>query len=137
MIRAGQDPRPARNALTMLKNLANRLGARPADRSPAVPTELRKIVFSTKETIEALRMFCKSAGQDFPHGDSFEIAVIRGEQIKVELKNAGGVLRTFNSREVVVSLMQLCRHLSIPVPKRASKSIDVHDKRPALLLRLN
>ncbi|GAB4525092.1 MAG: hypothetical protein Tsb0010_08870 [Parvularculaceae bacterium] len=101
-----------------------------------MPAELRKIVFSTQETIEALRKYCKAAGEDFPHGDGFDIAVVKGDQVKVELKNAGGVVRSFNSREVAVGLMQLCKELDVPVPKRATKSVDVHDRRVALRLRI-
>lgn len=104
-----------------------------------MPTEQRRILFSTRETVDALRMYCKSAGQDFPEGDSFDIALAPSEDngLRVQVQNtAGESLRTFTAAELVVAFMQMCNNMAIPIPRRAKKSVVQIKNQPALLLTL-
>jgi hypothetical protein len=100
-----------------------------------MPNESRVISFSNAETIDAIRDYCATTGRELPKGGIKRLSFTNDSEIKVTAEFDGGVpsLR-FYENEVAVALILQCNKKSIPIPRRAIKTLQVTQDSVALLL---
>ncbi len=102
-----------------------------------MPNETRTISFSNNEAMGALTEYCASTKRELPRGGIKRLSFSNDTEIKVTAEFDGGspAIR-FYEHEVAVALIMLCTKKSIPVPKRAAKSLQVGHDTIDLLLTL-
>jgi hypothetical protein len=102
-----------------------------------MPYETRTISFSNAEAITALTDYCASTKRELPRGGITRLGFSNDTEIKVTAEFDGGASPIrFYENEVAVALIMLCNKKSIPVPRRATKSLQVSNDTIALLLSL-
>ncbi len=100
-----------------------------------MPNETRTLSFSNAEAVGALTEYCASTKRELPKGGIKRLTFSNDTEIKVtaEFDGSAPPIR-FYEHEVAVALIMLCNKKSIPIPKRATKSLQVgHDTIDLLL----
>ena len=106
-----------------------------------MPSEVRNIVFTGDELLEAIRQFNAQADRKLPQGQFVRCRPIAGDTVSavVEIDDAigGGTKQvTLDHAYLVETLVNACLKVRIPLPRRARKSVRVLDDRVALHLSL-
>jgi hypothetical protein len=102
-----------------------------------MPTESRVLTFSNNEAVEALKEYCAATKRELPKGGIQRLAFSNDVEIKVTAEFEGGAppIR-FLENEVAVALIMLCSKRSIPVARRAIKSLQIAQDTISLHLSL-
>jgi hypothetical protein len=102
-----------------------------------MPNETRSLSFSNAEAIAALTEYCASTKRELPKGGIKRLSFSNDAEIKVTAEFEGGppAIR-FYENEVAVALIMFCNKKGIPVPKRATKSLQVTQDSIALNLSM-
>ncbi len=102
-----------------------------------MPNETRTLSFSNAEAMGALIDYCASIKRELPKGGIKRLTFSNDEEIKVTAEFDGGAapLR-FYENEVAVALILHCNKKGIPIPKRATKSLQVSQDTIELLLSM-
>ncbi len=102
-----------------------------------MPNETRTLSFSNAEAMSALTEYCASTKRELPKGGIKRLTFSNDSEIKVTAEFDGGAppIR-FYGHEVAVALIMLCNKKSIPIPKRATKSLQVGQDTIELLLSM-
>jgi hypothetical protein len=91
-----------------------------------LPTEHRIIVFDKTELIEALGVYCAKAGRALPDDEVHEMTLADDSEVMISIKDPQNRTRIeFTPHEVGVALIQFCIETRLPVPKWATKSLEV------------
>jgi hypothetical protein len=104
-------------------------------------TETRKITFSTEEVIQAVSKHRRDEKQPLPEsrirGMKVEDGVVPKFALQLEDRDDGRTSIELRPAEVAVALIKYCRLKRIPLPKRATKSLDLDHGQVALVLFLD
>jgi hypothetical protein len=91
-----------------------------------MPTRLRVISFSNVEVVEALIDYCANLKRPLPGAPINRLSFSTDAAAKFILKvDETTPLISFYEHEVAVALILLCKKKSIPLPRRATKSLQV------------
>jgi len=101
-----------------------------------MPTESRVLTFSNAEAIDALKEYCAATKRELPKGGIQRLVFSNDGEIKVTAEFDGAPPIRFLENEVAVALIMLCNKRSIPVPRRAIKSLQIAQETIALHLSL-
>lgn len=106
-----------------------------------MPTETRRIEFSTAELVEAITSFAKTTRFPLPPGKVVGCQIDRHGAVAVTLTIqhvAEGAKRTarFDNNAVAAALIRYCIDKKIPIPKSAEKSVESDGKSMILTLRI-
>lgn len=88
-----------------------------------MPTETRVLQFSTNEIVTAMKDYCDQTGRRLPdHGT----IVVAEEKIPVSANSDGQYIPVeFSENEVATALMMFCMKQKIPMPRRATKALQI------------
>lgn len=114
--------------------MARNLGA-------AMPTETRRITFSSHELVEAIAHFAKATKYPMPPGKVTGCQIDQHGAVSATLTiqhMAEGSTRTarFDNNSIAAALILYCIEKKIPIPKAAVKSVQSDGKYMALILRI-
>ncbi|HVO01021.1 MAG TPA: hypothetical protein VMT54_02410 [Candidatus Cybelea sp.] len=102
-----------------------------------MPSETRRITFSSDELIQALIRLRRDARKPLPQSRIRGIKVENGEagvpHVSIALDIEGESIE-LSPTEVAVALIKFCRQKKIPLPRRAEKSLAVDRGDIALVL---
>jgi hypothetical protein len=91
-----------------------------------MPDESRVVSFSNAEVIEAIIDYCKITKRALPPGGIKGLSFSNVKEIKVTVQPDGeGPAFSFFENEIAVALILLCNKKSIPIARRALKSLQV------------
>jgi hypothetical protein len=116
-----------------------------------MPIEIRHILFTPGEVVEAASLFSNQRGQPIPSGTVTEAAPlesIAGDAIRfrftVEMDKAEGGdrsvrFRTFDfiGSDLAALLLNYCKRRGIPIPMKGSKSLQRFGSKVGLIVSLN
>jgi len=109
-----------------------------------MPTETRRIIFSSEELVQAVSRHRRDEKQPLPESRirGSKVALGEGKVPQVALlldpsTGDGTVSMDFRPTEIAVALIKFCRLKRIPLPKRASKSLGVDNGKISLVLILS
>jgi hypothetical protein len=88
--------------------------------------EVRRIIFSRTEVVDALMKFAPAVRIDLPPGHITSIKLDEAKGLLVAIEQLGSLSITVHqigAAKLAVLLMRYCKHRKIPLPKRAAKSI--------------
>jgi hypothetical protein len=106
-----------------------------------LPSEYRQILFSNNEVIEALNEHNQVAKQKLPRGTIASCTPVAEVEVSVRLelvdRDSGETQIAALSPELVcAALLRYCMRHSIPMPRGAAKSIQIHGDDIALIVRI-
>ena len=95
-----------------------------------MPTEMRKLVFSNDELKEAIILYNQIASEKLPAGDFLSCEIENGDEIKVVIRisetKTGATQRiVLTSAFIGACLVNFCRQKRIPLPRDATKALQV------------
>ena len=95
-----------------------------------MPTEMRKLVFSNEELKEAIILYNQIASEKLPAGDFLSCEIENGDEIKVVIRisetKTGATQRiVLASAFIGACLVNFCRQKRIPLPRDATKALQV------------
>ena len=91
-----------------------------------MPTEHRILVFNKNELIEALRVYCAKAGRALPDDEVHKMILADDSDVMISISDPQSRTKLeFTPHEVGVALIQFCIETRLPVPKWATKSLEV------------
>ena len=104
-----------------------------------MPSEMRIIVFSPEEVLEAIEGFDAHADKRLFRGKAIDCHVRKNPKVHavLEVERAGGEEMDtvdLNASQLAAALISYCRERRIPLPRNAKKELDVIDDQ--LVLRL-
>ncbi len=104
-----------------------------------MPSEVRIIVFTSEEALEAIAQFSETLDTPLFSGRPSDLHVRKNPQVRavLEVERAGGEeIETvdLNASHLAAALITFCRKRRIPLPRNARKELDVMDDQ--LVLRL-
>ncbi|MEZ5759086.1 MAG: hypothetical protein R3D86_12770 [Emcibacteraceae bacterium] len=107
-----------------------------------MPVEVKNIHFTTQEVKKALSIFSKRRKKYFDHNDivRFEINEKSKKPITCEIDKNLGIednIISYNQAEIGAALIAFCLDYRIPIPKIASKELQIVNKQLILIIRLN
>lgn len=88
--------------------------------------EERRICYSNTELIDALALYCKSEDRDFDFDQSASFTFSNSPDLRVKVANwkCHGNVAEFPEPEIANALVMFSKTLGIPLPKRATKSLE-------------
>ena len=105
-----------------------------------MPTEIRHVIFSEEETLEALRWHSIGVGRVFPFDAVMRIdtkeppsVIITSAPDKDDLRAA----LTFSTEQLLTALLLFCHRKRIPLPVRGTKEVVVAGGRLMLIVTLH
>ena len=106
-----------------------------------MPSERRFIVFTSEEAIDAIARFSKMLDTPLFRGKPTELHVRKNPQVRAILeveKRGGEEIETIdlNSSHLAAALINFCRELRIPLPRKAKKELDVSGEQLVLRLKV-
>jgi hypothetical protein len=106
-----------------------------------MPTELRKIVFSNSELIDAIEGFARHTKKSMPAGKVVGCRVDGKDRITIALSvhhPAEGSKHTvtFDHASIAAALIRFCMEKKIPMPRTAEKSVERSGDGVALTLKI-
>lgn len=104
-----------------------------------MPSEVRIIVFTPEEVLEAIEGFNAHADKRLFRGATIDCHVRKHPRVHaiLEVERAGGEeidTVDLNASQLAAALISYCRERRIPLPRSAKKELDVIDSQ--LVLRL-
>lgn len=115
----------------------------------SLPSEFRRLVFTTKELVEAITAHGTRLGRPLPAGNLARCEVVSEPEVSVRLEientleadpaGTGSGKRheiTLEPAFVVAALLRFCMDRRIPVARMASKALEPAGERLALVLTL-
>jgi len=106
-----------------------------------MPSELRRIVFSESEIIEALDRFAKATRHAMPAGKITACRIDSKSALSATLTvqhMAEGSTHTvrFDNASIAAALIRYCIEKKIPIPRASEKSVEAQGPGVALILNL-
>jgi len=106
-----------------------------------MPTELRRLVFSSDELAEALTSYSRASGPVLPDGDIVHCRIIDGDELAINVKvlpDLGGEVQTvrIGSELLGSALIRFCQDRRIPVPRHAEKTLQAIGQNVAMTLTI-
>lgn len=107
-----------------------------------MPVEVKNIHFTTQEVKKALSTFSRKRKKYFDHNDivRFEINEKSKMQITCEVDKDLGMednIISYNQAEIGAALIAFCLDYRIPIPKIATKELQIVNEELLLIIRLN
>ncbi len=116
-----------------------------------MPTEIRHILFTSGEVVEAAALFSQQRGQPLPSGTVTEAAPLEtvagdaiGFRISVELDRPEGKekdtrVRSFEfvGADLAAILIMYCKRRNIPMPMKGAKSLQRFGSKIGLIVSMN
>ena len=107
-----------------------------------MPTEIRKIVFSNEELQEAIVLFSQRCINRLPEGDLLACDVISDDGITVRIRiqpwySEGEKTVKLSDHYIGAALSNYCMNYKIPIPRRATKSLQVIGDNIALQVNIH
>jgi hypothetical protein len=104
-----------------------------------MPTEIRHVIFSEEEALEALRWHSIGVGRPFPFGAVMRIDTKEPPSVIVTSaadKDDLAAALSFSTEQLLTALLLFCHKKRIPLPVRGSKEIAVVSGRLMLIVTL-
>ena len=106
-----------------------------------MPSEVRIIVFTAEDVLEAIEGFDATAEKRLFRGKAIDCHVRKHPKVHaiLEVERAGGEeidTVDLNSSQLAAALISFCRERRIPLPRNARKELDVIDDQLALRLEV-
>ena len=106
-----------------------------------MPTETRKIVFSNEELKKAIVLFSQRSAKRLPEGDLISCEVKSEDGITVRLRirpwySDGDKTIVLSSTYIGAALSNYCMECKIPIPRQATKSLQVIGDNIALQINI-
>ena len=98
-----------------------------------MPSEVRYVIFSKEELLVAVQSYFQRVGEKFPEGTIEKILPIYDEVLSV-LMEIGGRRHKFNDGLIFRALLLACKSGRVPLPKMATKQLQVVDDNVALVI---
>lgn len=99
-------------------------------------SESRIVTFANAEVIQALLEFCEQGNRPLPEGGVRQLSFSNDPQVRVALEPERGNPIGFHEHEIAAALILYCRKIGIPIPRRATKSLQVGQDTVALHLSI-
>ena len=104
-----------------------------------MPTEIRHVIFSEEEALEALRWHSIGVGRPFPFGAVMRIDTKEPPSVIVtaapDKEDLAPVL-SFSTEQLLTALLLFCHKKRVPLPVRGTKEIAVVSGRLMLIVTL-
>ena len=106
-----------------------------------MPAELRQILFSNKELIEALHGHNQVAQNKLPQGTIISCTPVAEDEVAVRLElvdqeSGETQIASLTPEMVAAALLHYCFKHRIPIPQIAAKSIQIHGDEISLNIRI-
>ena len=106
-----------------------------------MPSEFRQILFSNRELIDAIYDYDRAAQTKLLQGDILSCTPVEEDKVALRLQmmdQASGEAQvaSLSSELVAAVLLRYCIKHRIPIPKNGVKSIQVHNDRISLDVRI-
>jgi hypothetical protein len=106
-----------------------------------MPSEFRRIMFTNNELIEAIHDHNQVSQDKLPRGMIVTCKPVAEADVAVRLElvdqcNGETHLAYLSPTVVAAALLRYCMKRKIPIPKKAAKSIEVHDDTISLNVRI-
>jgi hypothetical protein len=106
-----------------------------------MPSEYRQILFSNRELIDALYEYDRAAQTKLLQGDILSCTPVGEDKVAVRLQlmnlaSGEDQVASLSSELVAAVLLRYCIKHRIPIPKNATKSIQIHDDQISLDVRI-
>jgi len=100
--------------------------------------EQREITFKNSEVVDALYIFCEKTDRQLPQQGNNTLTFNNDPQVSINLSHddTAQSSSTFLQNEAAAALILYCKGKGIPVPKRASKWIEVKQNSLALVMTM-
>ncbi|MBL4614256.1 MAG: hypothetical protein JKY27_05205 [Magnetovibrio sp.] len=118
-----------------------------------MPVDVRKLIFSKQELRLALQKFAKEQNLNVPESHVEDIQIVDNGQSRVVSDNAPEGLKVIlhytssdpqnpirvhlNENQILEALVNMCRGLKIPLPRRGQKFLAKHKDALALTIGMN
>jgi hypothetical protein len=106
-----------------------------------MPSELRQIIFSSDETVAAIRQLFQRSNRAFPEGHIAQVTVspASGCQVDCEIEDDNKMRDrvTVAGEKLAAALLLYCMTRKIPVPAAAAKTLSVVNGHLALCISLH
>lgn len=100
--------------------------------------EERRITFSNLELLDALAFFCETSHQYFPYSNAADLTFSQAEELVTTVCEPakGAQSSEFMESEIAVALILHCKHLGIPIARRAQKSLEVLNNNIVFVMKI-
>jgi hypothetical protein len=102
-----------------------------------MPSESRIVTFSNAEVSEALTEFCEQTKRPLPEGGIKRLTFSNEKEVRIAVEpEKGNGAMNFYEHEIAAALILYCNKRSIPVARRAVKSLQIAQDTVALHLAM-
>lgn len=105
-----------------------------------MPSELRQIIFSSDETVAAIRQLYQRSNRAFPAGHIAEVTIspAAGCQVDCDIEDEKNIHDrvTIAGEKLAAALLLYCMTRKIPVPVAAAKTLSIVNGQLALCITL-